>query len=72
MKSLFDRKARERDFRQGDLVLRWDARRGECDKHGNFDNLWLGPFSIAKVKGNNTFILHNLEGQYFSFPINGK
>ena len=28
MKILFDRKARERDFRQGDLVLRWDARRG--------------------------------------------
>lgn len=27
MKILFDRKDKERDFRQGDLVLRWDARR---------------------------------------------
>lgn len=57
MKSLFDRKALERDFRQGDLVLKWDARREERGKHGKFDNLWLGPFSIAKVKVNNTFIL---------------
>lgn len=27
MKSIFDRKAREIDFKVGDLVLRWDTRR---------------------------------------------
>eukprot|EP00253_Pinus_taeda_P030493 PITA_30493 len=42
MKSLFDKKARERDFREGDLVLRWDSRREEKRKHGKFDNLWFG------------------------------
>lgn len=57
MKRLFDTKARERDFRQGDLVLRWDARREDKWKHCKFDNLWLGPSKIVEVKGNNTFIL---------------
>jgi len=72
MKILFDRKDMERDFKEGDLVLRWDARREGKGKHGKFDNLWFGPFSIVEVKGNNTFILLNLEGQYSSLPVNGK
>jgi len=29
MKTLFDRRARERDFKEGDLVLQWDAKREE-------------------------------------------
>ncbi len=56
MKNLFDGRARERDLKEGDLVLRWDARR-EKGKHGKFDNLWFGPLAIAEVKGNNTFVL---------------
>ena len=35
----------------------------EKNKHGNFDNMWLGPFKIAKVMGNNTFVLWNLQGE---------
>jgi len=69
MKSLFDRKARERYFK-GDLVLRWDTRREDKGKHGKFDNLWFGPFNIVEVKGNNTFILQNLEGKYFLLHVN--
>lgn len=72
MKILFDRKARERDFRESDLALIWDARREDKGKHGKFDNLWLGPSRITEVKGNNTFILQNLEGEYSSLPVNGK
>jgi len=34
MKSLFNRRASKRDFREGDLVLRWDSRREENGKHG--------------------------------------
>ena len=67
MKSIFNRKARE-----GDLVLRRDARREDKGKHGKFDNIWFGPFSIAEVKGNNTFILKKLEGQFSSLPVNGR
>ena len=64
MRELFDRKARERNFKKGDPVLRWDTRREDKGKHEKFDNFWFGPFSIAEVKGNNTFILQNLEGEY--------
>eukprot|EP00253_Pinus_taeda_P025557 PITA_25557 len=72
MKTLFDRRARERDFKEGDVVLRWDARREEKGKHGKFDNLWFRPLTIAKVKGNNTFVLQNLEGLYSTYPVNGR
>ena len=65
MKQMFNRKAREINFNKGDLVLRWDTSREDKGKHAKFDNLWFGPFSIIEVKGNNTFILQNLEGQYF-------
>ena len=72
MKILFDRKARERYFREGDLVLKWDSRREEKEKHSKFDNLWLGPINITKVKGNDIFILHNLEGTYSTLYVNGQ
>ena len=72
MKEIFDRKARERKFKKGHLVLRWDTRREDKGKHAKFDNLWFGPFKIVEVKGNNTFILHNLEGEYSSLLANGK
>lgn len=39
MKSLFDIKAKERNFKEGYLVLKWDARREDKGKHGKFDNL---------------------------------
>eukprot|EP00253_Pinus_taeda_P001701 PITA_01701 len=72
MKTLFDRRARERAFEEGDLVLRWDARREEKGKHGKFDNLWFGPLEIAEVKGNNTFVPRKLEGLYSTYPVNGR
>ena len=37
MKSIFDRKAREIMFQNGDLVLRWDTRKEDKGKHGKFD-----------------------------------
>ena len=47
MKILFDRRARERDFKEGDLVLGWDSKREEKGKHGKFNNLWFGPLEIC-------------------------
>ena len=32
----------------------------------------LGPFKIAKVLGNNTFVLHNLEGEELAGPISAQ
>jgi len=73
MKAVFYKKSKQDIFRVGDLVLKWDARREEKSKHGKFDNLWLGTFCISHIMKNNTFILHNLDGeQAFGAPINGR
>ena len=65
IKSLFDRKARDKSLQPGDLVEREDK-----GKHGNFDPLWFGPFNIVEEKGNNTFLLENLEGEVCELPMN--
>jgi hypothetical protein len=36
MQALFDQKAKDRDFLPGDLVLKWEARKEDAGKHGNF------------------------------------
>lgn len=72
MKAVFDRKAKEVLFQEGDLVLRWDTRREDKGKHGKFDPLWYGPFKISEVRGNNTFVLENLEGEMLDMPVNGQ
>lgn len=72
MKSLFDRKSKDGDFKEGCLVPRWDSRREVKGKHGYFDNLCLRSLSMIKVRENNTFVLQNLEGQYSTFPFNGR
>jgi hypothetical protein len=38
----------DRNFEVGDLVLRWDKAHGDKGEHTGFQNLWLGPFIIAK------------------------
>ena len=72
MKELFDINARERNFKKGDLVIRWNKMREDKGNHAKFEKLWFGPFNIAEVKGNNTFIVQNLEGEYSSLRFNGK
>ena len=63
MKSIFDKKEKEIDFKVGDLVLRWDTRREDKGKHGKFDPLWYGPFRIVGDRAKNTFFLENLDGE---------
>ena len=53
------------------IVLRWDARKDEKGKHGKFDNLWIAPFTVIKILGNNTFVLQNLNGEEIAGPVNG-
>jgi hypothetical protein len=72
VKENFDKKNKKDIFQEGDLVLRWDARREDKSKHGKFENLWYGPFRIAKVMNNNTFLLHNLDdSEILGGPMNG-
>ena len=63
VKARFDKQTKEQTFLLGHVVLIWDAQKNDKKKHGNFDNMWLGPFKIAKVMGNNTFVLWNLQGE---------
>ena len=72
MKESFDKKVKKYMFTVGDLVLRWDARKDEKGKHGKFENLWIGPFSVIKILGNNTFVLQNLKGEEIAGPVNGR
>jgi hypothetical protein len=60
MKALFDQKAKDRDFLPGDLVLKWEARREDNDKHDKFDSIWFDPYRVSTSKGENSFSLENL------------
>ena len=71
MKESFDKKVKKDVFTVGDLVLGWDAWKDEKGKHGKFDNLWIGPFTVIKILGNNTFVLQNLKGEEVAGPVNG-
>ena len=72
MKESFDKKVKKYMFAIGDLILRWDARKDEKGKHGKFENLWIGPFSVIKILGNNNFVLQNLKGEEIAGPVNGR
>lgn len=72
MKSLFDKKAKDRPLQQGDLVLRWDVRWEDKGKHGKFDPLWFGPFKIAEERGDNTYLLEKLYGELLELLVNGQ
>jgi hypothetical protein len=59
-------------FHENDLVLRCDIRQEDKGKHGKFDNLWFGPFKIAAILENNTFLLKHLDDdQLIGGPVNG-
>jgi len=69
MKSLFDKKVKDREFLPGDLVLKWDARKEDVGKHGKFDHLWFRPFRIESTEGKNSFLLENFDRKTFDTPI---
>ena len=72
MKGNFNRKAKEIDFKAGDLVLRLDSRREDKGKYRKFYPLWYGPFRITEARENNTFFLENLDGDTLQLPVNGQ
>jgi hypothetical protein len=73
IKGTFDKGTKKDVFNEGDLVLRSDSKIEDKAKHRNFNNLWYGPFRVAKVINNNTFLLHNLDNtEIFRGPVNGR
>ena len=71
MKTLFDRKTKDREFLPGDLVLRLDDRKEDLAKHGKFDHILYGPFRVATSEGKKSFLLENMDGKIFNAPVNG-
>jgi hypothetical protein len=72
MKTLFDRKSKDKEFLPSDLVLKWDARKEDLTKHGKFDHIWYGLFKVATLEGKNSFLLENMDDKIFSAPVNGR
>ena len=73
IKKIYDRKAKVDKFQLDDVVLKWDARNEEKGKHGKFENLWKGPFKIATYKGQNAFLLKEMNSADCpGGPINGR
>ena len=57
MKKIFDKHSKQEYFKVNDLVLKWDARNEDKEKHGKLDHLWMGPFKIVVYHRNNTYML---------------
>jgi hypothetical protein len=67
-----DKKSTVKAFRISDLVLMWDKEKEKPDSHTKFQRLWIGPYQIAEILGENTFRLATLDGEYLPLPINGQ
>jgi len=72
MKVFFDKKAKDREFLLGDLVLKWEARREDIGKHGKFDHLWFGPYNIATIEEINSFFIQSISGDILEAHVNGR
>lgn len=70
-KRSFDKKEKFRDFKEGDLVLKWDVLKSRPRRHGKFDNFWSCPFVITAYKENNAFQLSTTKGEELKIPVNG-
>lgn len=71
VKRWFERRAKVKAFRIYDLVLYLDKPHDRKRDHGKFDKLWLGPYQIAEILGDNAFRLKTLTGEDISLPVNG-
>ena len=73
LKEIFDRRKKPDYFELGDVVLQWDAPHEEKGKHGKFDHLWKGPYNISSFRGENAYLLVDMEGSLVSgASINGR
>lgn len=72
VKCWFDKRATCKAFKIFDLILMWDKAKEKPDSHTKFQRLWIGPYKIAKILGENTFRLGTLDGEFLPFLVNGQ
>ena len=70
IKRWFEKRARIKSFRIFYLVLLWDKAKEKLGSHTKFQHLWIGPYQIAEILGENTFRLSTLDGEYLPLPVN--
>jgi hypothetical protein len=61
VKKYFDKKAKSAIFKVDDKVLLLDAAHVKKGKHSKFQKLWLGPYKIASIIGNNSYLLKDVK-----------
>jgi hypothetical protein len=70
---IYDRRTKADDFHIGDKVLKWDSGKEEKGKHGKFENLWKVPYIIHAYRGNNSFLIKDMDGEDLpGGPANGR
>ena len=72
MKHLYDKRETKKKFNIGDLVLLWNARTEDKGKHDKFDPIWLGPYSVFIMHGEDSYFLSDVTGDILEFPIHGQ
>ena len=60
IKRWFKKRAMIKSFKIFDLVLLWDKVKEKPGNHTKFQCLWIGPYRIMKILGENTFRLSSL------------
>ena len=71
IKISFEKKATIRVFKEGDLVLKWDANRAKPSRHSKFDAMWSGPYVITNYKEANAFKLSRPNCDILPILVNG-
>ncbi len=71
MNNNFNKKAKVRNLKEGDLVLKWNANREKVGRHSKFDTLWSGPYVIISCKKANAFQLSMPNGEILPILVNG-
>lgn len=72
MKHLYDKRAIERKFEIGDMVLMWNARMEDKGKYGKFDPIWVGPYNICDTNGEDSLFLKDLIGDILELLVHGQ
>ena len=71
-KHLYDRRTVIRKFQPKDLVLMWNARLQDKGKHGKFDPIWLGPYLVDSLWGDDSYFFKELSGNLLELLVHGK
>jgi len=67
VKKYFDKREKVVD----EKVLLWDSAHVDKGKHTKFQKLWLGPYIITFVVGNNSCLLKYTDGRLILYTTNG-